>query len=1112
MPLWLMGTFSLAYVLLLFGIAYWGDRARRKFNPPSRKLIYAFSLAVYCSSWTFLGTVGQAYHSIWSFLPVYLGPVLLLAFGYPMIKKLIRVCHAQRITSVADFLAARYGKSQILAVTVTLIAILASLPYIALQLKAMVMGFELLADTRLPRTAIAAAVALALVLFASLFGTRKLDATEHHPGLMLAMAFESVVKLVALITVTLVVVYASFDGFGDLITEAVIKDRITQEASSSLPAVLAQSLVGACAFLCLPRLFHVMVVENQEQRDLKTARWIFCCYLVLMAIPVVPLAMAGSLIAPVDHSPDGFVISLPLYQGHPWVAALALLGAISASTSMVVMAAVTIAIMVSNELVLPLLLRTGSIAGRNFERFSTLLLRIRRLIILALMALGFGAYYLMGQQERLAGFGLFAFGIFAQLAPALIGGLYWSQGHRKGVMLGIVAGLGFWWLLAGQMLSSYAMLVSLLVNAMTYVLASMALRAGVRDRLQAAAFVAHQGSRNGGKHQGYLSVQDLKLLVSRFVGPERAERMLQRYLRDGVMSRQSLPRLAPDDLLEEAERLMASVIGASSAALVLRSALEGRDIGLDEVVTLVDEATEQLHFSRDLLQGAIEHASEGMSVVDRDLNLVAWNRRYLELFEYPPGFIYAGRPVADLIRMNAERGWCGKGSVEEHVARRVNYMKMGSPHSSERQRPDGRVIKLQGNPMPNGGFVMTFSDITSYRAAERVLKDANEALEARVEERTHELVVAKAAADKANQGKSRFLAACGHDLMQPLNAARLFVSALLQRTETGTEQALLLENTTISLKAAGELLTDLLDISKLDAGTMKVRRVNFALDELLGNLAYEFKALADEQQIDFHWVSSDAVVDSDKMLLRRIVQNFLTNAFRYSRGGKVLLGARHRGRDLCIEVWDTGPGIAKENLAIIFEEFKRFDKGEKGLGLGLAIADRMSRILGHTLSVRSWEGRGSVFSVTVPRGVRSAAAPQQLMPMNDRTLTGRHVLCIDNETAILDGMRSLLTGWNMKVSTARNRSEAQAIIAREQIDMVLADYHLDEGDNGLQVMQLLREQKGGLLPGILITADTRQELISETQQSGFGFMAKMVKPAALRAMMDRALGPGSAGR
>ncbi|WP_115718677.1 hybrid sensor histidine kinase/response regulator [Gallaecimonas mangrovi] len=1110
MPFWLMGTCSVIYVLLLFGIAHLGDKGHKPFSVPTRKVVYALSLAVYCSSWTFLGTVGQSYHSIWSFLPVYLGPVLLLALGYPMLKKLVRVCHLQRITSVADFLAARYGKSQTLAVTITLLAIFASLPYIALQLKAMVMGFEVLADSRLPRLAIAGAVALALVLFAALFGTRKLDATEHHPGLMLAMAFESVVKLGALLVVTLVVVYTSFDGFGELISQAVIKDRISQEATSSLGSVLAQSLVGACAFVCLPRLFHVMVVENQEQRDLKTARWVFCVYLVLMALPVVPLAMAGSLIAPVDFSPDGYVISIPLYQGHPWVAALALLGAISASTSMVVMAAVTISIMVSNELVLPLMLRSGQIGGRNFSYFSSLLLRIRRLIILVLMALAFGVYVLLGEQQHLASFGIFAFGVFAQLAPALIGGLYWSQGHRKGVMLGLLAGFSTWWLLSELMLASYAMLLSLVINAMVYLMASMALRAGVRDRLQAAAFIAHTASRNRGRHQGYLSVKDLRLLVSRFVGPERAERMLERYLRDSSLNRHALPRLAPEDLLEEAERLMASVIGASSAALVLRSAMEGRDIGLDDVVTLVDEATEQLHFSRDLLQGAIEHASEGMSVVDRDLNLVAWNRRYLELFEYPPGFIYAGRPVADLIRFNAERGWCGKGSVEEHVARRVNYMKMGSPHSSERQRPDGQVIKLQGNPMPNGGFVMTFSDITSYRAAERVLKDANEALEARVEERTRELVAAKAAADKANQGKSRFLAACGHDLMQPLNAARLFVSALLQRTETGTEQELLLENTTISLKAAGELLTDLLDISKLDAGTMKVRRVSFALEELLGNLAYEFKALAEEQQIEFHWVSSDAIVDSDKMLLRRIVQNFLTNAFRYTRGGKVLLGVRRQGKQLCIEVWDTGPGIAKENLDIIFEEFKRFDQGEKGLGLGLAIADRMSRILGHTLAVRSWEGKGSVFSVTVPQGNKPSLVAQPMVVPNSRSLSGRHVLCIDNEQAILDAMRSLLTGWNMKVSTARSREQAQAVLASEPIDMVLADYHLDNGDNGLQVMKMLREQKGGLLPGILITADTRQELVSETQQAGFGFMAKMVKPAALRAMMDRALGQSSA--
>ncbi|WKE67309.1 PAS domain-containing hybrid sensor histidine kinase/response regulator [Gallaecimonas kandeliae] len=1112
MPVWLMGLCALGYVLALFAVAYWGDRHSSGFGPTGRKVIYALSLAVYCSSWSFLGTVGQAHRSLWSFLPVYLGPLALFALGYPLLKKLVRTSQDQSITSIADLLAARYGKSQLLAVTVTLIAIVASLPYIALQLKAMVMGFKLLARSwPLPDLVIAGVVAVALVLFTSLFGTRKLDATEHHPGLMLAMAFESVVKLVALVLVALVVVYSSFDGFGDLLTQVLVTHSVGTDQDSSLPAVLSQSLVGAGAFLCLPRLFHVMVVENQEPRDLKTARWLFSLYLVLMALPVLPLTFAGSLVAFPGQSPDGYVISLPLVQGHPWVAALALLGAISASTSMVVVAAVTIAIMVSNEMVVPLMLKTGQMAGRNFEGFSRLLLRLRRFIILLLMTLGFVTYWLLGQQEGLAGFGLFAFGAFAQLAPALVGGLYWSQGHRKGVFLGLIAGFGSWWALSGLWLSSYVIVLSLVINAMVYVLSSMALRAGVRDRLQAAAFVSHAASP-GGRHQGHLSVQDLRLLVSRFVGPERAERMLDRYCRDSGIIISAMPRLSPDELLSEAERLMASVIGASSAALVLRSALEGRDIGLDDVVTLVDEATEQLHFSRELLQGAIEHASEGMSVVDRDLHLVAWNRRYLELFDYPPGFIYAGRSVADLIRFNAERGWCGPGDMEEHVARRVNFMKEGSPHSSERSRPDGRVIKLQGNPMPGGGFVMTFSDITPYRQAEKILKEANEALEDRVEERTRELQAAKAAADKANQGKSRFLAACGHDLMQPLNAARLFVSALSQRVETGTEQAMLLDNTKSSLKAAGELLTDLLDISKLDAGTMKVRRLHFPMREVLDNLANEFKALADEQQIEFRWVGSSAIVDSDKMLLRRIVQNFLTNAFRYARGGKVLLGTRRQGQDLCIEVWDNGPGIAQEHLASIFEEFKRFDKGEKGLGLGLAIADRMSRILGHSLAVRSWEGRGSMFSVRVPRSRSASPEVQPVMTVNGRALSGRHVLCIDNEEAILQAMRSLLGGWNMRVSTARSRSEAQEVLAGEEVDMVLADYHLDGGDDGLSVMQALRERQGGHLPGILITADTRQELISETQQAGFGYMAKMVKPAALRAMMDQALGRGSARR
>ncbi|MCT7656597.1 PAS-domain containing protein [Oceanimonas sp. NS1] len=334
-------------------------------------------------------------------------------------------------------------------------------------------------------------------------------------------------------------------------------------------------------------------------------------------------------------------------------------------------------------------------------------------------------------------------------------------------------------------------------------------------------------------------------------------------------------------------------------------------------------------------------------MVDKELRLVAWNRRYLELFQYPAGLVWVGRPIADIIRHNAEKGLCGPGEVEQHVSRRVEYMKAGSRHVSSRIRPDGRVIEMQGNPMPGGGFVMTFSDITTFRQAEQVLKDANVMLEQRVAERTRELsavneqlLAANRQAELANASKSRFLAAVSHDLMQPLNAAKLFASSWLE-TSGDDESRRLAGHIDRSLTAAEELIADLLDMSRLESGKLTAKPRNFAIAELFGTLRAEFGVLAEQQGARLSVVASDIVVHSDPRLLRRILQNFLTNALRYSPGGHIVLGLRRDGEQVRIEVWDNGPGIPADKLDVVFDEFTRLEPGQRhqqGLGLGLAIA------------------------------------------------------------------------------------------------------------------------------------------------------------------------------
>lgn len=476
-----------------------------------------------------------------------------------------------------------------------------------------------------------------------------------------------------------------------------------------------------------------------------------------------------------------------------------------------------------------------------------------------------------------------------------------------------------------------------------------------------------------------------------------------------------------------------------------------------------------------------------------------------------------GRPIADIIRHNAERGLCGPGEAEVHVARRLHWMRQGRAHTSERLFPNGRVIELIGNPMPGGGFVMSFTDITPFREAEQALTEANEGLEQRVAERTHELsqlnaalTEAKGTAEAANQSKTRFLAAVSHDLMQPLNAARLFSAALSHQDDgLSAEAQQLVQHLDSSLRSAEDLISDLLDISRLENGKITPDRKPFALNELFDTLGAEFKALAQEQGLQFRVRGSHLRIDSDSKLLRRVLQNFLTNAFRYAKG-PVLLGVRRRGETLSLEVWDRGPGIPQDKQQVIFEEFKRLDshqtRAEKGLGLGLAIADGLCRVLGHPLQVRSWPGKGSVFSVSVPLARSSVVAPGKAAELNGQSLNGGQVLCVDNEDSILIGMNSLLTRWGCQVWTARNREECAALL-KEGIrpQLALVDYHLDNGETGTEVMAWLRTQLGEPVPGVVISADGRPEMVAQVHAAGLDYLAKPVKPAALRALLSRHL-------
>ena len=369
-------------------------------------------------------------------------------------------------------------------------------------------------------------------------------------------------------------------------------------------------------------------------------------------------------------------------------------------------------------------------------------------------------------------------------------------------------------------------------------------------------------------------------------------------------------------------------------------------------------------------------------------------------------------------------------------------------------------------------------------------------------DRTALLETAKREAEHANDAKSRFLTAIGHDLLQPLHAAHLFTDALSQQL-ADAQQRESVQQIRGALDSTTDLLTGLLDMSRLEAGGLVPEPRDFPLGEVLEPLASEFRALAGEHGLSFAFVATRAWVHTDPQLLRRILQNFLANAVRYTPSGGILFGVRRTEGGLRVEVHDTGPGIALVDQQAIFEEFRRGeDAGGQGLGLGLSIADRIAHLLHAPLSVRSRLGKGAMFAVQLPRvePLHSSASPA----LDKAGLSGRRVLALDNDAISLDALRQVLVGWGSKVSVARDGAEAMAALENGKADLWLFDYHLDDGDTGVQVAQRLA-QRFGARPCLILSADQTEAVRHAVQEAGLSLLAKPVRPLALKSVLDRLL-------
>lgn len=905
---------ALLYLGMLFAIAYYGDRraehGRSLINNP---YVYAFSMGVYCTAWTYYGSVGRAASSGLGFLPIYIGPTLVAVLWWFVLRKMVRISRVNRITTIADFMASRYGKSTSLGGLVTVIAVVGTVPYISLQLNAVSASFALLWSYPQPmliagdRPTISGFdtafwVTLGMAAFAILFGARHLDVAEHHEGLVAAIAFESVVKLAAFLAVGVFVTFFLFNGPTDLFRQASADPALAKLFMLSADTVdysqwVWLTFLSMLAILFLPRQFQMAVLENMDEAHIRKASWLFPLYLLVINLFVLPIALAGLMIFR-EQSVDAdlFVLGLPMIAGSEPLALLVFIGGLSAATSMVIVDTVALSTMVSNDLMTPLLLKLRILRPSERGDYGGVLLMIRRVAIAVIMLLGYFYHLLTDTSASLVSIGLISFAAVAQFAPSFLGGIYWKGGTRLGALIGLIAGFVVWgytlplaathsiggvpddflmngpwnigWLrphnlfgLTGLDPVAHSLFWSLLVNAGAYIVVSLASQPSALEQGQASRFVdVFDYSTESDVvffWRGTATVAALRSLLERFLGMARTERELNDYGHRHSIDWHKAVQADPE-LVQHAERLLSGVMGAASARVAIASVVQEERLSMDEVMRLLDETSQVRAYSRQLENRTqqLEQKSRELEAATEELR--AANERLQELDRLKDDFI----------------------STVTHELR---------------------------------------TPLTSIRAFAEILHD-NPTLDA--ERRTQ------------------------------------FLGIILKESERLTR-----------------LINQVLDLAKLEAGAAEWNVAEVDMRSLIGEAVKASSGMAEERGVQLT-VNIDetqpmfAWVDRDRMM--QVMLNLLSNAVKFSPAGRgdVHVAAECDGRCLIVHVADNGEGITPEDQKIIFDKFRqggdhRHGKPQ-GTGLGLPISAQIVTHFGGQLWVESEPGKGATFSFTLP--------------------------------------------------------------------------------------------------------------------------------------------------
>ncbi len=906
---------SFGYMSLLFAIAHYGDkRADAGRSIISNPYIYALSLAVYCTAWTFYGSVGLAVHSGLGFLTIYIGPTLMALLGWLIWQKIIRISKVHRITSIADFIASRYGKSTTLGGIVTIIAVIGIIPYIALQLKAISTGFLLI--NQYPEISVAFHfsevpimgdpafyIALLLAVFAILFGTRHLDATERHEGLVAAIAFESIVKLAATLTVGIFVTYFIHNGFGDLFQKvaeyAEVKNTLGGESGSVSSLIFDKYLtikgqgnsytdwsiylfISMLAIIFLPRQFQIAVVENVNEEHLNKAIWLFPLYLLAINIFVLPVAFSGVLRFPdggVDA--DTFVLTLPMAERQQLIALFVYLGGMSAATGMVIVETIALSTMICNDLVMPVLLRLPIEEMGLRQDYSGLLLTIRRCSIILVLLLGYAYFRTVGEFYALVSIGLMSFALVAQFAPAMLGGIFWKGGTRAGAICGLLAGFAVWvytlffpslvqagiisqnfvtqgplgiellkpfelFGLQGFNRISHAVFWSMLVNISTYISVSIFSRPQTIEHTQAALFVDvfKYSGEAGESHfwRGTAHLPDLKSLLIRFLGRRRTDEALADYADKRKLSWNYLVT-ADADLVSYAERLLAGAIGSASARVMVASIVKEESLGIEEVLNILDETQQVIAYSRELEKATAE--------------LQEANRR-----------------LKDLDRL-----------------------------------------------------------------------------------------------------KDEFISTVTHELRTPLTSVRSLAEIL--HTNPGIDAEQHKSFTGIIIKESERLtrlINQVLDYEKIESAQMDWVIIETDVKEVIQDAVASTRQLVEDKNIsiEYELIDHPPLISGDRDRLVQVMVNLISNAVKFcdSDRGKITIRLTANDQLVQVDVRDNGIGIKAKDQNKIFEKFQQVKDPAKGrpygTGIGLTISKRIIDFHHGKIWVKSKPGRGSTFSFSLP--------------------------------------------------------------------------------------------------------------------------------------------------